>query len=114
MIKRIDFDLIENSLGNGVDFNLKLSKKQMSIFLEHAKDLPIYDVLLIESRPERPLLKGFLNIIYTSVFHKEIYELISYFYKNKNISMCEINKINDIYELKFIPKRVVSSPKCNT
>ena len=104
MIKKIDFNLIESSLGNGVNFNLMLSKKQMSIFLEHAKDLPIYAVLSIKSHPKRPLLKGFFNIIYTSVFHKEIYELISYFYKNKKILMCEINKINDVYELKFIPK----------
>jgi hypothetical protein len=102
-MNKIDFELIEKNLENEVVFNLMLSKKQMSIFLEHAKDLPIYDILSIKSHPKRPLLKGFFNIIYTSVFHKEIYELISYFYNNKKVLMCEINKINDMYELKFIP-----------
>ncbi|MDX1914887.1 MAG: hypothetical protein SFU55_04820 [Methylophilus sp.] len=102
--EKIDFNLIEDSLESGVAFNLILSKKQMSIFLEHAKDLPLYDVLTIKSRPKRPFFTGFFNIIYTSVFHKEIYELISFFYKNKKILMCEINKLNDVYELKFIPK----------
>ena len=105
MIKKIDFNLIETNLRNGMAFNLILSKKQMSTFLEHAKDLPIYDVLSIKSHPKRPLLKGVFNIIYTSIFHREVYELISYFYNNKKILMCEINKINDVYELKFIPKR---------
>lgn len=105
MMNKIDFELIENNLENEVVFNLMLSKKQMSIFLEHAKNLPIYEILDIKSHPKRPLLKGVFNVIYTSIFHKEIYELISYFYKNKKILMCEINKSNNVYELRFIPAK---------
>jgi hypothetical protein len=105
MINKIDFQLIEANLKKGVDFNLILSKKQMSLFLENAKDLPVYEILYIKSHPKRPLLKGVFNVIYTSIFHKEIYELISYFYKNKKILMCEIDKSNNAYELRFIPAK---------
>lgn len=101
--KKININLIEEALEKGKDFDLALSKKQMSLFLEHVKDLPIYDILFIKNHPKRPLLKGYFNIAYTSVFHKKIYELISYFYQNKKILMCEIDEINDGYELKFIP-----------
>ena len=105
MIKqKIDINLIKTAVEKGEVFNLILSKKQMSVFVEHTKDLPIYEILFIENHPGRPLLKGIFNIIYTSIFHKEIYELISYFYKNQRILMCEVGELNEVYSLKFIPK----------
>lgn len=103
MKQKIDIKLIEKNLLEGCDFKLGLSKKQMSVFLESARDLPIYDILSIKDHPDRPILKGVMNVISTSIFYKEVYELISFFYQNEKILMCEIEKQGTLYELRFIP-----------